>query len=261
MQSRNLIVYTLGFSAAVSIVCAVLVSTAAELLRDRQEANVEIDRQRNVLMAAGAVKNAARLSSEEIERHFTAFTVAAVDLRTGEEDPDFEITNYDARAALADQSTSRAAPSNNAQIQRIPNYVLVYKQLSDLEKVELIVLPIEGMGLWGTLYGFLALDSDFTTIQGLTYYEHKETPGLGGEVDNPKWQALWPDRKAFDAQGTPIIAVARGLAGTPQEDPHRVDGLSGATITSRGITNMLRFWLGEHGYGPYLKQLKEATNG
>ena len=261
MQSRSFIVYTLGFSAAVCVVCAVLVSTSAELLRDRQQANIEIDRQRNVLMAAGTVKNAARLASDEIERHFAAFTVAAVDLRTGEEDPNFEITGYDARATLSDQSTSRAAPSNNAQIQRLPNYVLVYKQLSDLEKVELIVLPSEGMGLWGTLYCFLALDSDFTTIQGLTYYEHKETPGLGGEVDNLKWQALWPGRKAFDTQGTPIIAVARGLAGTPQEDPHRVDGLSGATITSRGITNMLQFWLGEHGYGPYLEQLKEETDG
>ena len=111
------------------------------------------------------------------------------------------------------------------------------------------------------MYGFLALDPDLATIRGLTFYQHGETPGLGGEVDNPRWKALWPGRIAFDETGEPVIAVARGRVGTPQQDPHRVDGLAGATLTSRGVTAMLRFWLGEHGYGPYLERLKRGSHG
>ena len=90
----------------------------------------------------------------------------------------------------------------------------------------------------------------------MTYYKHLETPGLGCEVDNPRWRRLWPGRVAFDDRGTPAIEVVRGRAGSLQGDPHRVDGLAGATITGRGVTGMLRFWLGEHGYGPYLKRLQ-----
>ncbi len=122
----------------------------------------------------------------------------------------------------------------------------------------MLVLPVEGYGLWSTLYGFLALDADTKTIRGLTYYQHLETPGLGGEVDNPSWKALWPGRVAFDETGAPVISVIKGRAGSPQDDPYRVDGLSGATITSRGVTNMLQFWLGEAGFGPYLERFRES---
>jgi Na+-transporting NADH:ubiquinone oxidoreductase subunit C len=108
------------------------------------------------------------------------------------------------------------------------------------------------MGLWSTLYGYLALEPDARTIQGLTFYKHGETPGLGGEVDNPRWKALWPGRLASDEDGTPKIAVVKGRAGSVSEDPYHVDGLSGATITSNGVTNLMHFWLGKNGFGPYL---------
>ena len=258
-QQRSFILYTLGFSAAVCIVCAVLVSTSAVTLRERQEINAELDRKRNVLMAAGLLAEGATASREEIERLFTSFEIVAVDLRTGEEDPTFETTGYDARRALNDPEASRSVPRNPAQILRIPNHQLVYRKLDDTGQLELIVLPVEGKGLWSTLYGFLALDADLTTIRGLAFYQHLETPGLGGEVDNPRWKALWPGRIAFDETGEPVIAVARGRVGPPQQDPHRVDGLAGATLTSRGVTSLLQFWLGERGFGSYLEHLKEGS--
>ena len=122
--------------------------------------------------------------------------------------------------------------------------------------VDAVVIPVEGYGLWGTLYGYLALEHDGNTIRGITYYDHKETPGLGGEVDNPKWKALWPGRKAYE-NGEPAIKVIKGLAGSVEEAPHHIDGMSGATITSNGITHMMDFWLGENGYGPFLKKFRE----
>ena len=120
------------------------------------------------------------------------------------------------------------------------------------------VIPIEGYGLWSTLYGFLAIGRDGNTIRGLTFYQHGETPGLGGEVDNPKWKALWPGRSAYDDAGNPAIRVVKGNAGNAQETPHQVDGLSGATITSNGVSTMLEFWLGEQGFRKYLQRFQEG---
>ena len=109
------------------------------------------------------------------------------------------------------------------------------------------------------LYGYLALAPDARTIVGITFYQHKETPGLGGEVDNPRWKSLWPGRLAYDERGNPAIRVKKGPAGSVEEDPYQVDGLSGATITSRGVTNLLRFWLGDDGFGPYLASYRDRA--
>ena len=262
MKSRNSAGYTIAFSAAVCVICAVLVSSAAVALSERQVANAELDRKRNVLRAAGAMGEAESLPAAEVERRFASFEMVALDLRTGEEDPSFNTVGYDSRRAVGNPATSRPAPGNPAQIDRLPNHALVYKKRGADGRLELVVLPIEGKGLWSTMYGFLALGPDLKTVRGLTYYQHGETPGLGGEVDNPRWKALWPGREVVDDEGEPEISVIRGHAGSPADDPHRVDGLAGATITSRGVEAMLRFWLGEHGFGPYLERLKkEGASG
>jgi Na+-transporting NADH:ubiquinone oxidoreductase subunit C len=262
VSARNPITHTLVFSAAVCVVCAVLVSTAAVTLRDRQAANAELDRRRNVLVAAAVMQEGQSLPPAEINDRFEDFEVAAVDMRTGEEDPSFTIAGYDARRAQGEAQRSRPAPRNEAQVARIPNHMLVYKKRDAEGRLELLVLPIEGLGLWSTMYGYLALAPDLRTVRGLTFYEHGETPGLGGEIDNPRWKSLWPGREVTDEQGRPVIQVVRGSAGPPESDPHRVDGLSGATITGRGVGAALRFWLGEEGFGPYLDRLrKEAGDG
>jgi Na+-transporting NADH:ubiquinone oxidoreductase subunit C len=149
------------------------------------------------------------------------------------------------------------APPNSSSIKRISKSAVVYEVRDDRDNIEMVVIPIKGYGLWSTLYGFLALDRDGTTVRGLTYYQHGETPGLGGEVDNPRWKALWPGRKAYNDSWEPELTVIKGQAGPPSSDPYRVDGLSGATITSRGVSNMLQFWLSEDGFGPYLKNFRE----
>lgn len=249
--------YTLGFSAAVCVVCAVLVSASAVVLKDRQALNAELDRRKNVLKAAGLMGEDEALGPAEVERRFATFEVVAVDLATGDEVPDFPAAGYDQRRALADPTMSRAAPPNDAQVTRLPLRALAYRQLDAEGKLALLVLPIEGKGLWSTMYGFLALGPDLTTVRGLTFYQHGETPGLGGEVDNPRWKALWPGRTLYDESGEVAIEVLRGQAGPVAEDPHRVDGLAGATITSRGVSQTIRFWLGEHGFGPYLDRLKK----
>jgi Na+-transporting NADH:ubiquinone oxidoreductase subunit C len=140
---------------------------------------------------------------------------------------------------------------------RLPNNALVYHVLKD-GKTDTLILPIEGYGLWSVLYGYLAVANDANTIKGITFYAHAETPGLGGEVDNPKWKALWPGRKIYDAKGQPALTVIKGHAGDPTTDPHHIDGLSGATITSNGVTNLMKFWFGKDGFGPYMAKFKAS---
>lgn len=251
--------YTLRFAAAVCIVCSLLVSTAAVTLRQRQQANARLERQRSVLVAAGLLESGRAVSRSEIDRLFERIEPRIVDLRTGEYSDAVEPAGYDPVQASKDPQRSEPAPPNAAQVARLPHYGLVYHVLKDGE-VDMLVLPIEGNGLWSTLYGFLALDADTRTIQGITFYQHGETPGLGGEIDNPKWKALWVGRKAFDEDGDVAISVIKGSAGPPEEDPYRVDGLSGATMTSRGVSHLVRFWLGEAGYGPFLERFRTGRS-
>lgn len=252
-------VYTILFAAAVCVVAGVLVSSSAVTLEDRQLMNAKLEKQKNVLLAAGLLEADEGASMEKIHERFSNVEPVVVDLDEGEpvEDPEVDPATYDQQAALKDPAMSEEAPPNAAGIKRLPKRALVYQVKDEAGQVEMLVLPIEGLGLWGTLYGFLALDADTTTIRGLAYYQHKETPGLGGEVENPTWRALWTGRQAYDEGWQPKISVIKGHAGPPSEDPYHVDGLSGATITSRSVTHMLQFWLGDDGFGPYLEHFRE----
>lgn len=260
MQSFS-VRYVILFSLAVCGVCAIFVSALAVSLADEQAVNKVLYRKQNVLLAAGLLQADEEISAEEVEKRFSRFQPVVIDIRTGEELPDVDTSTFDQRKLKNDPEMSHEAPQNQARVSRIPNRALVYKAFDESGALEMVVLPVEGYGLWSTLYGFLALGSDLDTIQGLAFYEHGETPGLGGEVDNPRWRKLWVGRKAFDGDtGDVAIQVIKGNAGPVEEDPHRVDGLSGATITARGVSNMMQLWLGEEGFGPYLDQLENRTS-
>lgn len=243
--------FTVMFAAAVCVVCSIFVAGAAVVLKEPQEANKLLDRQSKVLDVAGLVGEGESLSSKEISaRYAENIKPQLIDLATGKP-AEGDVATFDQKKAAADPATSRAAPANDAKVARLPNQAVVYK-VEDKGELKGLVLPIEGKGLWSTLYGFLALEADAKTIEGITFYEHGETPGLGGEVDNPRWKALWKDRIAFDGNWHPKISVKKGPAGSAKDDPFHVDGLSGATITSRGVTSLVQFWLGDNGFGPYL---------
>ncbi len=252
--------YNLAFAVVVCLVCAVVVSSSAVALADRQARNAALDKQKNVLLAAGLATDDENLSADEVTTRFAPMTQVVVDLASGAVVDDVDAAGFDQRAAASDPTRSRVAPENLARVVRLPTAALVYEVRDESDHLQMVVLPVEGLGLWGTLYGFVALERDLQTVRGLTFYEHKETPGLGGEVDNPRWKALWTGRLVFDETLTPVITVVKGRAGSVDDDPHAVDGLSGATITSRGVTNLLQFWLGPEGFGPYLTRLR-ATGG
>lgn len=253
--------YTIAFAAVVCVVCALFVAVAAVGLQPRQAANQRLYIQKNVLLAAGLIQPGDDPSERELAAFFERQVQARlVDLATGELVPEDRIDarTYDQRRARNDPAQSRAAPVNPAGVARLPNYGLAYFVLRD-GQVDQVVLPVEGLGMWGTIYGFVALDRDGNTVRGLTYYDQRETPGLGGEIGNPKWQALWRGRKSYDENWEARITVIKGTAGPPERDPLRVDGLSGATVTSNAVTRLMQFWLSEDGYGRFLKQFRAGA--
>jgi len=169
--------------------------------------------------------------------------------------------SYDQRKAAKDPQRSEhlSGKEDIAGIKSQANVAEVFLARGDNGDLSRIILPVHGYGLWSTLYGFLALEPDANTVSGLGFYEHGETPGLGGEVDNPKWKALWEGKKLYGEQGEVEIQVVKGAVDskTPNAE-HKVDGLAGATLTSNGVSNLLRFWVGENGFGPYLKRMQQG---
>lgn len=262
MQRSN--TYTILFAAAVCLVCAIFVSGAAVALKPLQEANKRLDVQKKVLNVSGAAEG-EKLNKTTIPELFEQrIRATLIDLETGKPVEGADATDFDQKKATKDPKTSRSAPKNSAGIPRVPYQAVVYEWVEN-EEVKALVLPIEGKGLWSTLYGFIALDKDTTTIKGITFYQHGETPGLGGEIDNPRWKALWADKKVF-AEGdfsSPKIEVVKGQAdrNKPEAQAHHIDGLAGATITSRGVGNLVQFWMGEKGFGPYLTLYRGDEGG
>lgn len=246
---------TLFIAVMLCLVCSVLVSTAAVSLKPFQQSNQKNDIRKNILAVSGI-----ETAGQDIDTLFEQFDVKLVDLSQGQYSEDADPASYDQKKASGDPAMSQAlsGAQDIASIGRRANLAPVYL-LREGDAVKQVVLPVHGYGLWSTLYGFISLDADFNTIQGLRFYAHAETPGLGGEVDNPKWRAQWKGKKVFDENGNVKIQVIRGFVGSNTSNPeYKVDGLSGATLTSNGVTNLVQFWMGQDGFGPYLKNMQST---
>lgn len=253
-QARN----TLIVALVLCLVCSVLVSTVAVGLKPMQQKNKLLDRNKNILAAAG-LYDAGKHGNVDVARLFEQFSIRLVNLEQGRFATEQELASaginpqtYDQRVAAKNPALSRSMKGDDpAGIQRQATFATVYVLERD-GKVELIVLPVHGYGLWGTLYGFLVLEGDLNTIRGLAFYDHKETPGLGAKVDTEQWKALWPGKTAYDKDGSVAIEVVKGKAA----GDNQIDGLSGATLTTRGVDKLVRFWLGERGFAGFLNNLK-----
>ena len=240
---------TIFVSVVLCLFASMVVSSAAVVLRPIQEANKARDKQVNVLQVAGQFKPGI-----DVEKAFSAFEPQVLELATGEFTDKFDAKTFDDIKAASDLGLSVKLTDDPAGIGRQSKYKTVYLLRDKDGKIDKVVLPIHGYGLWSTLYGFIALEENGNDIYGLQFYQHGETPGLGAEVDNPKWKALWAGKKLSDDNGKLQITVAK--AATAAGKDFHIDALSGATLTSVGVDNLVRFWMGEQGYKKFLEKLK-----
>ncbi|MCX2759032.1 Na(+)-translocating NADH-quinone reductase subunit C [Vibrio sp. Sgm 22] len=242
---------TLFVVIALSLVCSIIVSTAAVVLKPKQQANAVLDQQTKILEVAGIelAGNIPELYAENIEPRL-------VDFATGDF-VDGDAAAYDQRKAAKDpaQSVKLSAEDDIAKILRRANTGTVYL-VKDGAETSKVIIPVHGNGLWSMMYAFVAVETDGNTVSGITYYEQGETPGLGGEVENPSWRAQFVGKKLFDENHKPAIQVVKG--GAPQGSEHGVDGLSGATLTSVGVQHTFDFWLGDMGFGPFLAKVRDG---
>jgi len=241
---------TVGFVLAVCIVCALLVSFSAVQLKPLQQANKLLDQQTKILEASGLLEKAGN----EIVKTYNQFVEARmIDLDSG----DFvegDVINFDERRNSRDVALSIKPKQDLAGINRRSNTAVVYFVKNEAGTIETIVLPIIGAGLWDLMSGYIGLEADLNTVKSVIYSDHKETPGLGAEVLNPRWKALWPGKKIYNDAGEVKARLVKG--GAKADDLHGVDALSGATLTSNGVTNTLQFWFGEEGYASFIAKYR-----
>ena len=248
---------TLFVVIVLSLVCSIIVSVAAVALRDKQQINAKLDKQSKILEVSGV-----DMSQGSIQELYAKFIEPKlVDFSTGElvgqTKDGVKAADFDQRAAASNPATSTklSGDQDPAKIINRANYGLVYlvKNGNDVSRM---ILPIHGNGLWSMMYAFVAVETDANTVDGIIYYEQGETPGLGGEVENPQWRAQFVGKKLFDENGKPAIRIVKG--GAPSGSEHGVDALSGATLTSNGVQNQFNFWLGDMGYGPFLAKVRDG---
>jgi Na+-transporting NADH:ubiquinone oxidoreductase subunit C len=247
---------TIGVATLLCLVCSIIVSGAATMLKPQQVVNKLLDKKRNILMVAGISDD-----SKTVNELFARIDAYVVDMSTGEFTDAVDAETFDQRKAAndAEYRVGLNKSQDIASIGAISKYGNVYL-LRDGDAVSKIILPIRGYGLWSTMYGFIALESDARTVSGITFYEHAETPGLGGEIENEKWLANWDGKFITDLQGNPELRLVKGgvTESTPNSE-YKVEGIAGATLTSNGVSNLIKFWMGEDAFGPFLERVRSGN--
>lgn len=250
---------TVLVALGICLICSLFIATAAVSLGPIQTGNKRLDRIKNILVAGRLYdKNidVASVFAEKIEP-------ILIDLNSGDTvEPDrfgadMNVQDFDINQTAKHDEYGKTIPPEKdiAKINRMPKFMVIY-YVRENETRQKIILPIYGRGLYSMLYGFLALDNDLKKVIGITFYEQGETAGLGGEIANPRWQEKWQDKEVFDEAGKVRISVVKGAVNPASPDAkYQIDGISGATMTSRGVDNLVKFWLGQNGYGPFLSNL------
>ena len=235
------------------LLCSAIISLIAIQLRSVQNENVVKDMQKKIVSSAGL-----ELEYGSVENAMMNIKTIVVDLDQGKI-VDINPNSYELSKELREEGKYKFLSAENdiASIKKREKYSKVFIEYKD-DKINTLILPVRGYGLWGILYGYLAIKSDFNTVAGLEFYEHKETPGLGAEIDNPKWKALWKRKKIYQENGEVSLKVIKGnVLASSDNINYEVDGLSGATLTCNGVTNLIAYWMGSDGFLNFINNLRE----
>ncbi|MEE4252742.1 MAG: Na(+)-translocating NADH-quinone reductase subunit C [Desulfuromusa sp.] len=253
-MSNDSILKTFLVAFLLCVVCSILVCLAAIVRIDKEAYNKQLEIRKTVLAAGGFQQQIDE--GGNVDELFTSnMELKLVDLDTGEYTTAVDAATYDQKEAVDNPELSEKIPADLdlAQIGTRAKYAAIY-----VEKDGSVILPIRGAGMWGPMYGYIALAADGTTVKGLTFYQHAETPGLGAEIDNPNWKKQWPDKQVFNSSGNLALKVVKKGKYDPNaaDAVNTIDGIAGATVTGNKVHGVIRYWFGEHGYAPFLAKLK-----
>lgn len=243
---------TFAVALVVAVCCAGLVAGTAVELADRIQANKDRERMARILASAG-VADAGEIQMRVVELDSGRY-VESEELGPG---------TFDQSDAAADPERSDPIPDDEdpAELERRERHAWV-GLIHDDGRLARLVLPVRGRGYGGMIEGFVILDADGTTLRGIRFTEHDETPGLGSEITSESWRARFVGKRVYDAQGrVRIEVVPEGTSARAPDAVHRVDGISGATISSQAVSRLLRFWFGRRGFGPYLERIAGVGSG
>lgn len=250
---------TIAVALSLCFVCAILVSFAAVALKPLQIENKAMDMKKNILDVAGLLEDGTDIHNafaEQVEEKL-------VDITTGDYVEDMDVVAYDQRKAAKDPAQNIVLESSDdiASIKRKAKVAKVYL-VKKGDAIDSIILPMHGYGLWSTMYGFLALEADGQTVKSINFYDQAETPGLGGEVVNPNWRALWQGKKVYNDAGEVQLGLIKGVVDTSKAgSEYDVDGLAGATLTSLGVSNLVKYWMSKEGFSAYLDKVRIKGEG
>lgn len=239
--------------------CSLLVSMAVVLLRPLQQDHKALEQARNVVQLLGSSAQVLNGSDDQLLKAFRALDARVVDLESGRFQPGINAQDldFDSTASQPSQKTAIPVGEDIARLGFRAKLVTVYL-VWDQGVLDRIILPVQGMGMWSELRGFVALDPDLNTIADVSIYQQAETPGVGDQITQPGWLEKWRGRKIYDEDGVPQFAVASGKVEPGSATAlHNVDAISGATVSTDAVTALVRFWFGPWGYQSFLKNLQE----
>jgi Na+-transporting NADH:ubiquinone oxidoreductase subunit C len=246
-----------------ALVCSSLVSASVVILRPIQLNNQMLDRSRNLMKLTGLVEKGRTPSDAEMLELYRGMDVRILDIDKAAFNDTLDPLSFDPRRAANDPELGIDIPTDQdqASLGRRSRYTPVYMVLKD-GKLDRLILPIHGTGMWSTIYGYIALESDLNTIAAATFYEQNETPGLGDQIMRPEWQAKWVGRRIYDEVGDLRFAVNHGKV-EPGSSTwlYEVDALTGATVTADAVTAMMHYWFGPNGYRDFLDNLRKQMSG
>ena len=225
--------YTFGFAAIMVVIVAALLSAAAIGLKPFQDRNIELEKKQNILISVGIVTD--RDGSEEL---YTTYIKSELVLNNKGEEVEGSAFDIDLSKEL----------KKDADAQLLPLFI------SEVDGATRYIIPLRGKGLWGPIWGFISLEDDLNSVFGAVFDHKGETPGLGAEINKPMFQDPFAGKTIFEGEEFTSIKVIKG--GAEQGDMHGVDGVSGGTITSDGVSDMLKERLSM--YLPYFNTLKPA---
>ena len=236
MQQSNR--YIIIFASILTIVCGGLLALASEGLKEKQQFNIALEQKKNILSTVRTLEEGQ-----------------SIDSLYSQQVKEFVIDHEgNVKKGIQPKDVILAVEYKKPAEQRLlPVYE--FKNESDSTKVDYVVLPVYGYGLWNDIWGYVALESDMNTIRGVKFDHKGETPGLGARIESDaEVQARYKGKSIYEDSKLVSVTMMKGEGNDYSDHPHRVDGMSGATLTAKGVNNMLKDYLSS--YENYLKKKK-----